>query len=48
MMNITQEEAIPIGGNHMDICRFSGDDERFEAVWKAIRRLTPAAVDPCT
>ncbi|OIW33004.1 hypothetical protein CONLIGDRAFT_570241, partial [Coniochaeta ligniaria NRRL 30616] len=41
-MKITQEEAIPIEGDHMGIARFSGpDDERFEAVWKAIRRLIP-------
>lgn len=39
-MRITQEEAIPITGHHRDICRFSGpDDQRFEAMWKAIRRL---------
>ena len=39
-MNVTQEEAIPIEGHHTEICRFSGpEDERFEAVWKAIRRL---------
>ncbi|KAK4167842.1 hypothetical protein QBC43DRAFT_192522, partial [Cladorrhinum sp. PSN259] len=41
-MNITQEESIPIEGNHMDMCRFSRpDDEGFEAVWKAIKRLIP-------
>lgn len=41
-MKITQEEPISIEGDHMGIVRFSGpDDERFEAVWKAIRRLIP-------
>ncbi|RYP53829.1 hypothetical protein DL768_001280 [Monosporascus sp. mg162] len=41
-MKITQEEAIPIEGHHRDIRRFYGaQDERFEAVWKAIRRLIP-------
>jgi hypothetical protein len=41
-MKVSQEEAIPMEGHHRDICRFSGpDDERFEAVWRAIRRLIP-------
>lgn len=39
-MKTTEEEAIPIEGHHREICRFYGtQDERFEAVWKAIRRL---------
>jgi hypothetical protein len=25
----------------MEICKFTADDERFDAVWKAIRRLIP-------
>lgn len=41
-MKTTEEEAIPIEGHHREICRFYGaQDERFEAVWKAIRRLIP-------
>jgi hypothetical protein len=38
-MNIPQEECIPIDGYHRDICRFSRDDDRFEAVWKAVKRM---------
>jgi hypothetical protein len=34
------EESSPIGGNHMEICKFSGEeDPRFEMVWKAIKRV---------
>jgi hypothetical protein len=41
-MNITQEEALPIEGDHMEMCRFDNvDDSRFRAVWNAIRRLIP-------
>lgn len=48
-MNITQEDTIPMEGNHMEICRFAdGDDERFDAVWKAIKRLVPAVEQPGT
>jgi hypothetical protein len=43
-MNITQEETIPMEGDHREICRFeSADDERFDSVWKAIKRLIPVA-----
>jgi hypothetical protein len=39
-MEITGEEAVPLAGNHMEICTFSGvGDERFEEVWKAIKRV---------
>ncbi|KAH7204891.1 ankyrin repeat-containing domain protein [Fusarium redolens] len=41
-MKITQEEAIPIEGEHKEICKFYGaDDARFTAVCNAIRRLVP-------
>jgi hypothetical protein len=41
-MKIPQEEAIPIHGDHRQICWFSSlEDDRFEAVWKAISRLIP-------
>jgi hypothetical protein len=41
-MKITQEEAIPIEGDHRQIARFTGpEDDRFQAVWKAIRRVVP-------
>jgi hypothetical protein len=41
-MNITQEEALPIEGDHREMCRFEKvDDARFQAVWNAIRRLIP-------
>ncbi|KAN0120203.1 ankyrin [Hyaloscypha variabilis] len=46
VMEITGEEAIPLAGNHMEICKFSGvDDERFEEVWKAIKRLIESNPD---
>jgi hypothetical protein len=42
-MEIPNEEALPLEGNHQEICKFSGaNDERFEEVWKAIKRI----VDP--
>jgi hypothetical protein len=45
-MEIAGEEAIPLAGNHMEICKFSGvDDERFEEVWKAIKRLIESNPD---
>jgi hypothetical protein len=45
-MEITGEEAIPLAGNHMEICNFSRvDDERFEEVWKAIKRLIESNPD---
>ena len=45
-MEITGEEAIPMAGNHMEICTFSGpDDERFEQVWKAIKRIIDSNSD---
>jgi hypothetical protein len=45
-MEITGEEAIPLEGNHMEICAFSGaDDERFEEVWKAIKRAIESGQD---
>ncbi len=46
VMEITGEEAIPLAGNHMEICNFSRvDDERFEEVWKAIKRLIESNPD---
>ncbi|KAI9155676.1 Ankyrin-3 [Paramyrothecium foliicola] len=34
------EEASPLGGDHSEICKFSGEeDARFETVWKAIKRV---------
>jgi hypothetical protein len=46
VMEITGEEAIPLAGDHMEICKFSGvDDERFEEVWKAIKRLIESNPD---
>lgn len=39
-MEVSHEDAIPLEGNHMKICKFSGEqDERFEQVWKAIERV---------
>ncbi|KAF2793083.1 hypothetical protein K505DRAFT_325724, partial [Melanomma pulvis-pyrius CBS 109.77] len=40
LMEVSHEDAIPLEGNHMKICKFSGEqDERFEQVWKAIERV---------
>jgi hypothetical protein len=45
-MEITGEEAIPMAGNHMEICTFLGaEDERFEQVWKAIKRVIDSNSD---
>jgi hypothetical protein len=47
-MEITGEEAIPLARNHMQMCTFSGaEDERFEEVWKAIKRVIESSPD-CT
>ena len=41
-MNITQEEALPIEGDHREMCRFKDvDEQRFQPVWNAIRHLIP-------
>ncbi|KAJ3455478.1 hypothetical protein MRS44_016960 [Fusarium solani] len=40
-MGVSQEEPISMKGDHRKICRFSRDDPRFEAVWKAVQRLIP-------
>jgi len=41
-MNITQEEALPLEGDHREMCRFRGsDDPRFSVAWNAIKRLIP-------
>jgi len=45
-MNISEEEAIPMDGDHREICRFSKDDDRFEAVWKAVQRCLPTESHP--
>lgn len=46
LMNIPQEEAIPMSGDHREICRFSPMDERFLAVQRAIERLV--ALEPAS
>ncbi|RYP34530.1 hypothetical protein DL767_004242 [Monosporascus sp. MG133] len=45
-MNVSQEESIPMKGDHREICRFSRQDDRFEAAWKAIRRLIHVPTKP--
>jgi hypothetical protein len=39
----SNEEPIPLEGNHMEICKFTEDDPRFEEVWMAIRRVAAVA-----
>jgi hypothetical protein len=42
LTELSHEDARPLEGNHMQIARFSGPaDERFERVWKAIKRMIP-------
>lgn len=28
-----------LGGHHSSICKFDRDDDRFDAVWRAIKRI---------
>ncbi len=39
VLGLPHEESVMIGGNHSSMCKFDRDDGRFEAVWRAIRRV---------
>ncbi|KAI1145838.1 Alpha/Beta hydrolase protein [Nemania diffusa] len=45
LMGLQHEDYMMLSGNHSSMCRFSkGDDERFDAVWRRIRRAANGPV----
>ncbi|KAK0706162.1 Alpha/Beta hydrolase protein, partial [Lasiosphaeria miniovina] len=38
VLHLPNEEATMMGGDHREMCKFGGNDPRFNQVWKAIRR----------
>jgi len=41
----TREKLITVDSNHSEVCKFEGDDEKYEPVKGAIGELADAAVE---
>ncbi|KAI1173091.1 Alpha/Beta hydrolase protein [Nemania sp. FL0916] len=46
VMSLQHEEDMMLSGTHTSMCRFSKDDERFDAVWRSIRRASGVVWPP--
>ncbi|RYP12932.1 hypothetical protein DL765_007102 [Monosporascus sp. GIB2] len=44
ILGLPHEETMMIGGTHTSMCKFVPDDIRFDAVWRAIRRVSRGRV----
>ncbi|KAI1157492.1 hypothetical protein F5B18DRAFT_644862 [Nemania serpens] len=38
VMEVSHEEAVLMGGNHSEVCKFGNNDDRFDQVWRRIKR----------
>jgi hypothetical protein len=46
LLDVAEEDQIPVDASHGNMCKFSGrDDEDYEKLFKRIRRIVKAKAD---